>query len=288
MAKKISLVLEGGGMRGAYTAGCLSWLIDEGIEFKYAYGISTGAVHLCSYLIKEKDYLFDLSTKYICDPRLVGWRSLMREGNYVGYDLLFNHIFPDVFHYDMEKVLKVNSESKVGIYDLELGKTVYYKVKDLDKEMLLLKGACTLPILGKIVEYDGKKLLDGGITKMIPIEESVEDGIDLHMVITTKPADYIRKPAAKPIQALMRQVYRKYPSIGEDYAVRHLNYEKQINLVKSLQEEGKALLLCPSQSIPVKRLTGDPENLLKLYELGRKDMEERKEMIYELLAKAND
>ena len=48
--EKTGLVLEGGGMRGAYTAGALSWLIDQGIEFDASYGISTGAVHLTNFL----------------------------------------------------------------------------------------------------------------------------------------------------------------------------------------------------------------------------------------------
>ena len=288
MTKKISLVLEGGGFRGAYTAGCLSWLIDEGIEFKYAYGISTGAVHLCSYLIKEKKYLYDLSTDYIADKQLVGWRSVLREGRYVGYDYLFYHIFPEVFHYDMERVLKVDTEAKVGIYDLDLGKTVYERAKELDKDMILLKGACTLPILGRIVDYEGRHLLDGGITKMIPIEEAVNDGIDYHLIITTKPEGYVRKAASWPLKTLMKLNYLKYPSIAKDYAIRHINYQKQIDIIHNLQNAGKALLFCPSEIIPVKRLTGDKENLKKLYELGRKDMEKRKQAIYDLLAKANE
>lgn len=285
MTKKISLVLEGGGFRGAYTAGCLSWLIDEGIEFDYAYGISTGAVHLCSYLIKEKDYLFDLSTNFIADKELVGWRSVLREKRYVGYDYLFDHIFPKVFHYDMARVIKTKCHAKIGIYDLDKGYTEYCKVQDLDEKMDLLKGACTLPILGRIVNYQNRHLLDGGITKMIPIEEAVNDGCEKHLVITTKPYDYVRKEASWFIKLLMKLNYPGYPSIPKDYAVRHLNYQKQIQIIKDLEAEDKALLLYPSKTIPVKRLTGDKPNLLKLYDLGRQDMEERKEAIYKLLEK---
>ena len=51
---KTGLVLEGGGMRGAYTAGVLSWLIDQGIEMDYGVGISAGAMNLCSYAMKNK------------------------------------------------------------------------------------------------------------------------------------------------------------------------------------------------------------------------------------------
>lgn len=285
MTKKISLVLEGGGFRGAYTAGCLSWLIDEGIEFDNAYGISTGAVHLCSFLLKEKEYLFDLATNYICDKQLVGWRSVLREGRIVGYDYLFEHILPEVFHFDIQRVIKCKQNAKIGIYDLKKGYTEFERVQNIDLKMDLLKGACTLPILGRVVNYQGRELLDGGITKMIPIEESVKDGNDFHLVITTKPRDFVRKEASWVIKFLMKFNYLNRPCVEKDYAVRHINYNKQIDIIKKLEKEKKALYFYPTESVPVNRLNGDKENLIKLYELGRKDMEARRKEIYQFLNK---
>ena len=285
MTKKISLVLEGGGFRGAYTAGCLSWLIDEGIEFDSAYGISTGAVHLCSFLLKEKKYLFDLSTNYIADKELVGWRSLLREGRYVGYDYLFDYILPQVFHFDIERVIKTDKKAKIGVYDLDKGTTEFYDVQDIDLKMDLLKGACTLPIIGRVVKHDGKELLDGGITKMIPIEESIKDNNDLHLVITTKPKDYVRKEASWFIKFLMKLNYLNHPSVAKDYAIRHLNYNNQIKIIKDLEKDNKALYFYPSKSIPVNRLNGDKDKLIELYNLGRLDMEDRREEIYHFIQK---
>lgn len=278
---KRALVLEGGGMRGAYTAGCMAWLLDNGISFESAYGISTGAVHLCSYLCESKDYLYDLSTNHIADKKLVGIRPLFREGHYVGYNYLFEYILPVLKHYDLKKAKTSPCKAKIGIYDVDKG-TFYLDVKDIDDDMLLLKGACTLPVIGKAVEYGGKEYFDGGITKMIPIEESVKDQNDLHLVITTKPKDYIRKPATKLVRFIMRHMYPKHPNIEKDYAVRHINYNDQISLVKKLESEGKALYIYPSKNIPVKRLSGDKPNLRILYDLGYSDMEAKKDEIYKL------
>ena len=276
---KTALVLEGGGMRGAYTAGCLAWLIENNVHFDSAYGISTGAVHLCSYLSDNIDYLYDLSTNHIADKELIGLRPLLREGHYVGYDYLFEHILPVIKHYDISKAINSKTDAKIGVYDLELGKTVYLNLKEMDDKLLKLKGSCTLPIIGKIVEVEGHKYLDGGITKMIPIEEAVNDQNDLHLIITTKPKDYVRKPAPAFTKALMKMTYPKYPSIAKDYAVRHLNYQKQIDLIKELEEADKAVYVYPSKHVDVKRLTGDKPNLRILYDLGKKDMEAKKELI---------
>lgn len=282
MSKKISLVLEGGGMRGAYTAGCLSWLIDEGIEFDYAYGISTGAVHLTSYLFKNKDFLYEMSTEVIAEKSVQGLPALLREGSFVAYNRMFNYYLKGKMGFDIKDVIgKTKTKAKYGVYCLNENKTIYLDLKDMN--MTLLKACCSLPIIGKVVKYEDKEYLDGGITKMIPIEEAVNDGCSDHLIITTKPFDYVRKQAHPFIVKLMSWVYKKCPQISIDYANRHLNYNKQIALIKELEESGHALYRYPTKESKVSRLGGDKEELRKLYELGRSDMENSREQIYKLI-----
>lgn len=282
MSKKISLVLEGGGMRGAYTAGCLSWLIDEGIEFDYAYGISTGAVHLTSYLFKNKDFLHEMSTEVIAEKSVQGLPALLREGSFVAYNRMFNYYLKGKMGFDIKDVIgKTKTKANYGIYCLNENKTIYLDLKDMN--MTLLKACCSLPIIGKVVKYEDKEYLDGGITKMIPIEEAVNDGCSDHLIITTKPFDYVRKQAHPFIVKLMSWVYKKCPQISIDYANRHLNYNKQIALIKELEESGHALYRYPTKELKVSRLGGDKEELRKLYELGRSDMENSREQIYKLI-----
>ena len=278
MSKKISLVLEGGGMRGAYTAGCLSWLIDEGIEFDYAYGISTGAVHLTSYLFKNKDFLHEMSTEVIAEKSVQGLPALLREGSFVAYNRMFNYYLKGKMGFDIKDVIgKTKTKAKYGVYCLNENKTIYLDLKDMN--MTLLKACCSLPIIGKVVKYEDKEYLDGGITKMIPIEEAVNDGCSDHLIITTKPFDYVRKQAHPFIVKLMSWVYKKCPQISIDYANRHLNYNKQIALIKELEESGHALYRYPTKESKVSRLGGDKEELRKLYELGRSDMENSRKQI---------
>ncbi|MBR3228104.1 MAG: patatin family protein [Erysipelotrichaceae bacterium] len=282
MSKKIALVLEGGGMRGAYTAGCLSWLLDEGIEFDNAYGISTGAFHLSSFLMKSKDFLYRLSTDIIADDTVVGIKPLLSEGTIVGYNYLFDHHLKDVLGYDITDLIgKTDCNAKYGVYDLGKGETVYLPLEKMN--MRLLKACCSLPIIGHIVKEDGREYLDGGVTKMIPIEEAVADGCTDCLIITTKPLDYVRKPAKKFVVWLMSVVYRNCPSIARDYEERHINYRKQIDLVKKMEKEGHVYYRYPSRTVNVSRLKGDKADLRELYEMGRADMEAGRDAIMKLL-----
>ena len=181
---KTSLVLEGGGMRGAYTAGALSWLIDHGIEFDASYGISTGAVHLANFLMKSKENLYDFSVHRIVDPRIVGLRPLLHCGRIVDYDYLFDHILTEECRFDISP-LKDCREGFIGLYVLSEGKTIYFPTREIS--MKGLEASTSLPILGVVIKENGLELMDGGITDMIPIRQAIDDGCSRHLIITTKP-----------------------------------------------------------------------------------------------------
>lgn len=266
-------------MRGAYTAGALSWLIDQGIEFDGNYAISTGAIHLTSFLLKDKDFLFNSSTDYLTDKNAIGIKAVLKDGHIVSYDYLLK-LFKEK-GLDITRLKDYKNIAEVGLYDLKQGKTLFVDIQNMNMDML--KASCSLPILGKITKIDNHEYLDGGITKMIPIEKAVDDGMEKYLVIATKPIDYIRKPASKIVRLLMKIVYRKCPQIEKDYKVRHLNYQSQINLIKQLVEKKDAIYICPSKKTNVTRLGGSKEELSFLYELGRSDMEDNKEKIFELL-----
>ena len=279
---KTSLVLEGGGMRGAYTAGALAWLIDQGIEFDCCYGISTGAVHMVSFLMKSKEFLYELPVNKITDPRIVGIRPFLRCGRIVDYDYLFDVILAKEENYDISP-LKDCKDGQIGLYSLSKGKTFYHSTKDIS--MKLLEASTSLPILGTIVKEDGEEYLDGGITDRIPIQKAVDDGCKRHLIITTKPGDYERKPAKPFVVWLMKKSYPQCENISEDYKIRHINYMKQINMIKDLEEKKEAVYIYPSRHSNVTRLGGSFEELDALYKLGYSDMENRKEEILSLFKK---
>lgn len=277
----IGLILEGGGMRGAYTAGCLNWLLENNIEFNYGVGISSGAVTLSSFYLKNSKFLYDISVKHMSDKRNVGIIPLLKERRYVGYDYMFDTLLKEELKYSTKPIEDANIE--IGLYDLELGQTEYYSIKDFDDDLRMLKASCALPIAGRIVDYNGHRFLDGGICTMIPIERSIEKKMDKHFVIVTKPAGYVRKPASSFMQKLMKFNYPKYPKLIKQYRDRHISYNNQMNIIEQGVKDNNTFLVRPSIEIPVKRFKGDPENLKKLYELGYSDMENQKEQILKFI-----
>ena len=283
--ERIGLVLEGGGVRGAYTAGCPAWLYDNNIHFDYSAGISSGAVYLSCFLMGQPGIAKNMSTKYACDPNMTGFGAMVHCGHYVDYEMIFEKYLRGVEHMSCQPLIDANPDMEVGAYDLDLGKTVWFRPKDMDPELVLLRATCALPVAAETVEYKGRKLLDGGITKMIPIERAVEQGCTKVMVITTKPADFVRKPASKFIRFMMKRIYKDYPKVEEDYQVRHINYYKQMTMIKDMVADNKAILMYPSETVKVNRFKGDEEKCLQLYNLGYADMEKRKDEILAFMKK---
>ncbi|MBW9212857.1 MULTISPECIES: patatin family protein [Terrabacteria group] len=278
--KKLGLVLEGGGIRGAYTAGALAWLHDQHIHFDYGVGISSGAIYLVLYWDGQEKLAYDLATKYSIAPEIVGLKALVKEGHYVAYKRLFEHYLCDVGHFNGKNLVKKNAPVEVGCYVLEHGQTEYFPV---DENLQTVLGSASLPIAAKVIEYQGLHLLDGGVTKMIPIERAMEQGCTHTLVITTKARDYVRKPASLLVKMLMKVVYRSYPQMAKDYALRHINYYKQRQLIDDYVKKGQAVNIYPTVNVPVSRWKGSAEQAKQLYELGYSDMENRKEEIMELI-----
>ncbi|NCB32829.1 MAG: patatin family protein [Erysipelotrichia bacterium] len=282
--KMNGLVLEGGGMRGAFTAGALAWLNDNQVTFDYGVGISSGAVYLCNYWMGNKQIPYNMSVVYAANKDNVGLKAFQREGYYVAY----KHIFEDDLigreHMTVQEIRDQKAPIEIGAYDLKQGKTIFFDSQDLDDNLTLLRGCCALPVASAIVDYEDKRLLDGGITTMIPIERSVLHGCTRHLIITTKPADYVRKPTSRIVRCMIRHIYKQYPQVYQDYSIRQLNYYKQIGIIELLEKEKKAMTIRPSASIPISRFRGDKENCQKLYDLGYQDMETKRDDIMRFLA----
>ncbi len=283
--EKYGLVLEGGGVRGSYTAGALAWLMDHDIYFDYHNGVSSGAIYLLTYLSDRKDTMYTLATKYACEPQNVGIEALIKEHHYVAYDRLFERDLIEKEHLTVDKIKEKGYMMEVGCYDLGQGKTIWFNTDDLDNSLDLIRGSSALPIASAVVETRGMRLLDGGITKMIPIERAVEMGCTKTMVITTKAADYVRKPSSPIICNWMKLLYRDCPQAAKDYSVRHLNYYKQIGMVKQMAKEGSVLHVYPSVNVSVSRWKGDPVKCTELYNIAYQDMENRKEEIFKFLGR---
>lgn len=280
--KKVSLVLEGGGMRGAYTAGALAWLLDQNIEVDVTIGISSGAMYAAMYATQDRKMLERSSIELAADSRNVGVKPIFREGTPVGYNFLFNEILYNS-GLDMEKLYNYDKELLVGVYDIKGCETLWKDQHDIANEPLYLKAACTLPLAGRAVKINGRKYMDGGITTMIPIQKAIDLGCTKHIIVTTKDPDFVRKPNSGFLQFLLDVVYLRSPQLKKDFRNRTEVYYQEKTLVNQLAGNHQAITLFPTVKTNVKRFGGSSEEFKLLFNNAYQDCENKKEVIFDFL-----
>jgi predicted patatin/cPLA2 family phospholipase len=282
---KIGLVLEGGGLRAAYTSGVLSWFIDHKIDFDFVVGISSGALLAAPFVIHDKKTLKELVVDHAGKKENIGLIPLFREGNIVGYNYLIDEIINKELQVSAKAVRNASTPFEMGIYDLYASETLWMTNKELDDDWKFIQAACTLPIVGRAVKINNRRYLDAGLTSMIPIKRSLKFGCEKHVVVTTKTKDFVRKPNSFGLQLLLDIIYFRYPKMRREFRERTGVYYKEKAQVEALEAQGKAIFLRPSKDLGVKRFSGDIDQLQRLYDLAYQDMDDQKDMIYAFMEK---
>lgn len=271
MLKDIALVLEGGGMRGAYSAGVLDVLHDQGLKFGGYAGTSAGATHLCNYLSEQRDRNFRLDTIYSQDKRYMSFGNWLRTGNY--FDLKFcYHTVPeelDPFDYDKFRENAAVSDFYAAASNVETGAPEYFIVRDLQKDLEAIRSSSSLPLMSSMVHYQGKIMMDGNIADSIPFEFMDSIGFKKQVVITARPAGY--KKTANNLMPIYRLVYRKYPKFVEAIGNRHIRYNKCLKTLAAWEKEGRSFVFRPSVNMKIGRVEKDASKITALYALGLKD-----------------
>lgn len=266
---KIGLVMEGGAMRGMFTAGVIDVFMENGINFAGAIGVSAGATFGCNIKSKQIGRALRYNLKYCNDPRYGTFRSFLKTGNFFDEKFCYHAIPEKLDVFDTKTFRNNPMEFYVVATDVETGKPAYHKCVNGEAHDIHWIGAsAAIPIVTKIVELDGKKLLDGGIVDAVPLEYFESIGYERNVVVLTQPDSYVKKPnKATPI---CRLVYRKYPEFVYRFANRHKYYKDNIDYVRAKEKEGSAFVIRPSEKLDVKSAEKDPEKLKGAYEMGRK------------------
>ena len=260
------LILEGGGMRGVYTAGVLDAFLEEKIEFSSVYGVSAGSCHGCNYLSKQKERGAHINIDYIDDPRYCSMRSLITTGDFFGVDMCYSRI-PDVYvPYDYDEYARYEGEFYVVLTNLETGKAEYHRVKDMKKDIWMIRASSSLPLLSRTIVVNGRPYLDGGVADSIPVRESVRRGNRKNVVILTRDRSYRKEP--NPMMPLVRLRYRNYPNFIETMATRHISYNETLDYIDREEEEGRLFVIRPGKPVEVDRLEKNKDKLRALYRQG--------------------
>lgn len=263
------LVLEGGGMRGLYTAGVLDFFIEKKLQFAMCYGVSAGACHLVSYMSNQKGRAYRVSVDYLKDKNYCSTYSLLKTGDLFNVDMCYNQIPNELDPYDYEAGAKYPGKGIVVVTDIESGKARYVHVKDLRKDIIAIRASASLPLVSRNVEINGRMYLDGGMSDSIPIKKSMRDGNVKNVVILTRPEGYRKKPTSN--MSLMRAKYKDYPGVVRDMEQRHIVYNKTLDFVAKEETAGRAFVFRPENLVKIDRIEKDPKKLRVLYLQGYYD-----------------
>ena len=194
----IGLVLEGGGTRGAYTAGVLDVLAENNIFFQTIYGVSAGACNAVSYISKQNGRNHRIFTEYACDKRYMSFSSLVRTGSIFGFDFMFGELANELLPFDYGEFFKSSMNIMAGATDCETGKAIFFDKKDMKDDLTPLIASSSLPMVTKIVNFKGKHLLDGGVAAPIPIDYAMHDGFVKNVVVLTREKEFFKKKSDVP------------------------------------------------------------------------------------------
>ena len=267
---KTGIVVEGGGMRGIYGAGVLDVLLENDIKADGLIGVSAGAIHGCSFVSGQKGRSIRYNLKYSRDPRYMSMRSLIRTGDMFGIDFCYRELPETLDPFDNETFESSSTEYYVTCTDVETGQPVYHRCPSLRGDRIdWVRASASMPLASRIVELDGKKLLDGGVADSIPVMAFRKMGFKKDLVILTRPEGYRKKQ--NPMLPLIRRAYREYPEFVETAASRHLVYNRELDEISRLEREGEILVIRPSRRIKISRTERRPERIEQMYRLGRED-----------------
>ena len=266
---KTALVMEGGAMRGLFTCGVIDVLMEEGITFDGAAGISAGAAFGSNYKSHQNGRVLRYMKRFCNDPRFCSIRSLVTTGDLYGAEFCYRTIPYELDKVDCEAFEKDPMEFYAGAADVETGECIYHLCRDgREHDMDWIRASASMPLVSRIVELDGHRLLDGGIVDSIPYRFMKDKGYDRYLVILTQPADF--RKSENRLLPLMKIVYRKYPRFVEAMRTRHIRYNQQVDEVRKDEKKGITMVICPDESLNIGKTEKDTAEIDRVYEIGRK------------------
>lgn len=271
---KTGLIMEGGGMRGMFTAGVTDVMMEAGIEFDGAIGVSAGAAFGCNYKSGQIGRAFRYNAKYCADKRYSGVGVLLREGNLFSKSFCYEELPLKLDPFDFEAYNSSPMEFYLVCTDVETGNPVYHQYHGWeDHGFEWFRATTSMPLVSQIVKIDNLSLLDGGVADSIPVQFFESVGYDRNVVILTRPRGYQKKKDS--LLPLIKLQYRKYPKLVETIANRHNEYNGTLAYIKDQESLGKLLVISPEEDLDISRAAKNPDELKRVYEIGRKVAEQQ-------------
>ena len=262
------LVLEGGALRGLFSAGVMDVMLERGIDVEGVVGVSAGAAFGVNYVSRQPGRALRYNQRFAGDRRYCGLWSLITTGDYFNAEFAFHTVPRELDLFDNDTFESSPVDYHLVTTDVTTGQPFYKRVKQGGDVLYeWIRASSSMPMVSRIVDIDGKRLLDGGISDSIPLQFMESQGYDRNIVVLTQPSGFVKKP--NPLMWLARVMLRRYPALIDAMARRHEMYNAQLDYVARRQAEGAAIVIQPDEPLPISRLSSDPHKMQQTYDLGR-------------------
>lgn len=265
---KSGLVLEGGGLRAIYTSGVLDAFMENSIEFPYVIGVSMGTCNGVSFVGKNLYRMRDMSIGYASDERYMSVKSMLKNGEYLNSEWIFNELSYDMFPLNNEIYESSNTVMCCVATNALTGKPEYFYPKSFRDGCPEINASCALPFATRPVNIGGELYFDGGLTDSIPLQRAFDDGVEKAVVILTQDRDFRKHPVGH--FTAVKRLLHQYPLIADAIHDRHDLYNNQRNLVFQQEKAGNVFTICPSEPLNCPTLERSAEKLQEVYKLGYK------------------
>ncbi len=266
---KTGLVLEGGALRGLFSAGVMDVMLEHGINVDGVVGVSAGAAFGVNYVSRQAGRALRYNQRFAGDRRYCGLWSLLTTGDYFNARFAYHTVPSEYDLFDNEAFESSPVDYTLVTTDVVTGKPYYKSIKQ-GGEVLYewIRASSSMPMVSRIVDIDGMHLLDGGISDSIPLRYMEQQGYERNIVVLTQPYGFVKKP--NRLMWLARMMLRRYPALLDVMAHRHEMYNEQLEYVKKRESDGAALVIRPFDTLPITRLSSDPAKMQETYDLGVK------------------
>ena len=261
-----ALVLEGGGMRGMFSAGVFEAFLLKNITFPYITAVSAGACNILSYMSKQPLRTRKIIENYVSDKRYCSINNWVKKGSIFGFDFIFEELPKKELPFDFETYFNYPGILQVGTTDVRSGKSVWFGKDAIDRKFTPVRASSSMPFLAPIVHVAGRDLLDGALLAPIPFEHAAEAGYKKFVFVLTRNAGYRKKNVIPKI--LLHTFYKDYPKLWDIMEKRPALYNREIELVEELEKEGKAVIIRSQIPLTIDKLDIKPAKLLALHDHG--------------------
>ena len=266
---KKGLVLEGGGMRGLFTAGVLDVLMERGVKFDGLVGVSAGACFGCNCKSGQIGRVIRYNKRFARDPRYCSWGSLARTGDLFNADFCYRELPMELDVFDADAFRANPMEFHVVATDCATGKPVYRRLDEADGTAFKwIQASASMPVVSRPVAIDGGEYLDGGLSDGIPLAYFEGLGYGRNLVVTTRPRGYRKFPSWKHL--LAKPFLLRHPAIYKALKTRHEWYNRTLEYIDARVADGAAFLIAPDSPLEISRICHDPERMQSVYEVGRR------------------